>query len=337
MSVLPGQLFEEPCRVCGGIGLRCLPFAYDHSGSRHHGAGCITCGAVFLHPMPSDEAIAGFYSEEYYTACDEAGGAHGNLPYTELLEQTAGARRRAARRLDADLVKHLGMRGAFAEIGCGMGHFLGEMRSLGWRVWGLEISGYAAERARRDHGLDVATGAIEPGALPRGAFDACFMGDVLEHLPRPVEALGVVRDSLSPGGILAVAVPSTLNLLSARLGMALYRMSGKVKVIRIPPYHLFEYRPDSLTRVIGESGFDVLEMRQSAVPIGRMGLRGNVVENAGKVVLQILAHATSSVCNRGGDRLLALARRRLEGQDGAVEDHHDLPGPLDPRPDGLLL
>ncbi len=312
MSVSPGQLLEEPCRICGGIGLRCLPFAYDHAGTRHHGAGCISCGAVFLYPMPADETTAALYSEEYYTACDESGGAHGNLPYTELLEKNAGARRRAAHRLDADLVKRLGKRGAFAEIGCGMGHFLSEMRSLGWRVWGLEISPYAADRARREHGLDVATGAIEPGAVPQGAFDACFMGDVLEHLPRPIEALRVIRGSLSQEGMLAVAVPSTLNLLSARLGMAAYRLRGRFKVIRIPPYHLFEYRPGSLRRVIVEAGFDVLEIRQSAVPIGRMGLRGSAVENAGKVALQVLAHATSSVCNRGGDRLLALARRRRE-------------------------
>lgn len=312
MSVLPGQLFEEPCRVCDGIGLRCLPFAYDHAGARHHGAECVSCGAVFLHPMPSDETIAGFYSEEYYTDCGESGGAHGNLPYTELLEEAAVARRRTARRLDADLVKRLGRRGSFVEIGCGMGHFLAEMRGLGWRVLGLEISDFAADRARREHGLEVATGAIGPGALPQGAYDACFMGDVLEHLPRPVEALRVIRGSLSPEGMLAVAVPSTLNLLSARVGMAIYRLRRKARVIRIPPYHLFEYRPDSLTRVIGESGFDVLEIRQSAVPIGRMGLRGTAVENAGKVALQVLAHATSSVCNRGGDRLLALARKRQE-------------------------
>lgn len=319
MPVIPGQRLEGHCQVCGEASIRSLPFVYEHSGARHYGAGCRVCGSVFLHPMPTDEAIAGLYTGEYYTTCGESGGAHGNLPYTDLLEATAGARRQAARRLDAELAALLGERGTLAEIGCGMGHFMAEMRALGWRVRGLEISGYASQRARDDLGLDVVTGALVPGALPEDAFDACFLGDVLEHLPRPVEALDVVLRSLKPGGVIAVAVPSTLNLLSARLGMAVYRARRKFRTVRIPPYHLFEYRPDSLRRVLKEAGFEVIGIRQSAVPIRRMGLRGTPLENAGKVALQLVAHATSAVCNRGGDRLLALAMKPHQPADGASD------------------
>ncbi len=110
-----------------------------------------------------------------------------------------------------------------------------------------------------------------------------------------------------------VAVPSTLNLLSARIGMAVYRLRGRSKILRLPPYHLFEYTPRSLRAMLEASGFRVDRLRQSAVPLGKMGLRGWVVENDGKAVLRLFARAGAFACNRGGDCLLAVGVRPGDG------------------------
>jgi 2-polyprenyl-3-methyl-5-hydroxy-6-metoxy-1,4-benzoquinol methylase len=227
----------------------------------------------------------------------------------EMAEESAAERKDAARRLDRRLLRGRTERGRLLEIGCGPGFLLAAMRALGWAVQGLELSRFAAEYARETFGLEVVEGAVEAGVFPRDSFDAVVMGDVLEHLPAPLASLRAVHTWLRPGGAAAIAVPSTLNLVSARLGMSLYRATGRCKTLRIPPYHLFEYTPATLRAMLTRAGFEVVSLEQSAVPIRKMGLRGSAPENAGKAALQLLAHATSSLFNRGGDRLLAIALR----------------------------
>lgn len=305
----PGHRRQGHCPLCGPATLVALPFRYRFGGGFLHGVRCAGCTTVFLDPMPSDAEIAALYDEAYFTECSDTAGAHGAKAYVELVEESGDERRRSAARFDRHLVRFLGQRGRFFEVGCGPGYLLAEMRALGWEVGGLEISAYAVREAREQRQLPVTNGPLLPGALPAARFDAVFLGDVLEHLPRPLEALAEIRRSLRPGGIVVIAVPSTLNLLSGRAGMALYRLLGRSKTVRIPPYHLFEYTPRTLRQVLERAGFRLLRLRQSAVPLRRMGLRGHPLENAGKAALQILAHATSRICNRGGDRLLAFARK----------------------------
>lgn len=307
----PGQLRSGECPLCGSVPLRLLPYRYTLNGRHLYGARCTSCSLVSVHPMPSDGEISGMYTEEYFTECSESVGAHGKRPYMEIVEETDEERKSAVRRFDRLLRGFLGRRGVLCEVGCGPGHLLADLRELGWTVEGLEISAYAAAHARDVLGLNVRTGALVPGSLPAEAYDAVFLGDVLEHLPRPLEALRLVRDTLRPGGIVVIAVPSTLNLLSGRLGMWVYEAMGRFKDPRIPPYHLFEYTPPTLRKMLDAAGFTTLRLRQSAVPLRRMGLRGSTAENLGKFSLQILAHVTARLCNRGGDRLLAVAKARM--------------------------
>lgn len=236
-------------------------------------------------------------------------GAHGPAAYMEMAGRSTAERSMGARRLDERIRAHHAERGRLLEVGCGPGFFLSAMRDMGWLVTGLEISEFAVRHATDELGLDVKLGAVEKGRFPDRSFDAILLGDVLEHMAEPMDALRTLRDWLKQGGVLIIAVPSTMNLLSAKLGMALYRIRGKYRTLRIPPYHLFEYTPTSLRWALAASDLRVLEIRQGAVPIRKMGLRGTFAENAGKVSLQVLAHITARTLNSGGDRLQAIARR----------------------------
>ncbi len=315
----PGQVLEAACPLCGHRSSQVLPFGYRFRERLLVGVGCPKCGLARVHPLPSDDEIASLYAEEYFTQCTDTVGAHGKRSYMELAAAGSRGRRRAAAGMDRLLRPRPGWRGRFCEIGCGPGFFLAEMRSRGWEVHGLEVSEFAARHAREVLGLEVTVGPLTPGSLPRERFDAVFLGDVLEHLPRPREALTAVWCSLVPGGTVIVAVPSTLNLLSARLGLALYRARGQIKTLTLPPYHLYEYTPRSLRAMLERSGFRVDAVRQSAVPLGKMGLRGSAVENSGKMLLQVLAHGTAFFCNRGGDRLRAVAVRPTEERESRAE------------------
>jgi SAM-dependent methyltransferase len=305
----PGTACAAVCPLCGHAKQRVLPFRYAFRGRHLHGVRCLRCALVFVHPQPTPAEIGELYGVDYFTRCTESCGAHGRAAYMETASQAQRERTTAARELDELARRHAGGRGAMLEIGCGPGFMLAEMRALGWDAHGLEISEYAVRHARETLGLDVAQGIVAPGRLADGAFDLVLMGDVLEHLADPLAALRIVRGWLKPAGIAVIAVPSTLNLLSARIGMLLYARSGACKTLQLPPYHLFEFTPATLTRMVEAAGLRLVRLDQSAVPLAKMGLRGTPLENAGKQALQLVAHASTRLMNRGGDRLRAVVRR----------------------------
>ncbi|MFN8549316.1 MAG: class I SAM-dependent methyltransferase [Candidatus Eisenbacteria bacterium] len=304
-----GDLLEDDCPLCRQRRLLVLPFRYAFRGRFLYGVRCTHCALVFVHPQPDGEEITQMYGEEYFTAHSDSIGAHGAGAYMEQAKQGVHERGNASRRMDRRLLSVLETRGRFLEIGCGPGFFLSEMRNRGWQVAGVEISSYAVRHAREELGLEVTEAALDDAHLPARSFDAIFLGDVLEHLPSPTASLRRIAGWLRPGGALVVAVPSTMNLLSARLGLSLYRLRRRWKTLRLPPYHLFEYTPATLRRMIDGAGFRVERIEQSAVPLARMGLRGSALENSAKVTMQVPAILSSRLINRGGDRLLAVAKR----------------------------
>jgi len=325
----PAFAGRRPCPLCGATASEALPFRYAFRDRFLHGIRCRGCRLVFIDPQPTAEEIADMYSEAYFTSCSDTCGAHGTRAYMEAAEAEREERARSARDLDRRMRRFQPQRGRLLEIGCGPGFFLRELEEFGWRPTGLEISSYAADFARREHGLVVHNTAIEAAVIEPESFEAIVMGDVLEHLADPLAALRRVRGWLVPGGVALIAVPATLNLVSARLGLLVYRLLGREKTLRIPPYHLFEYTPPTLRRMLVTAGFEVPHLRQATVPLRKMGLRGRAVENAGKVALQLLAATTARLFNRGGDRLLAVASKPRGVP--ATQAHH----PRRPKPSEL--
>jgi len=303
----PGEPVRGLCPLCARTELERVPFRYDFQQRFLYGVRCSACKLVFLHPPLSDEEIRGLYAEAYFTECSDRIGAHGRRAYMEDAERALARHRRKAAQLDRLLRRQRPGRGRLLEVGCGPGFLLAQLQQLGWQVNGLEISDFAAQHAREKLGLAVSVGSLDDATHPPETFHAAYLGDVLEHLPRPLQSLQAIRTWLKPGGALVVEVPSTMNAPSARIGMWVYRQRGAFKTLRIPPYHLCEYVPDTLRTMLTAAGFAVVALRQSAVPLRRMALRGSGVENVGKAALQVVAHVTTRLLNRGGDRLLALA------------------------------
>lgn len=305
--IKPGVRLKSECHLCGFETAETMPFGYAFKNRFLQGVRCPRCAMVYIHPQPSAAEIEAMYAEEYFTEHSETVGAHGTDAYMESAQRSEGERKKSAAKLDRLLRAHLPERGRLIEVGCGPGFLLDEFRNLGWKVQGVEISEFAARFAREKLGLDVIVAQLAAETYPEGSADAVFMGDVLEHLARPRQELEAISRWIRPGGVMLVAVPSTLNLLSAKLGMAYYAVRSRPKVLRIPPYHLFEYTPSTIKRMLESVGFKRIQVKQSAVPLKKMGLRGSSMENAGKVLLQIPAHVTSRLFNCGGDRLMAVA------------------------------
>jgi SAM-dependent methyltransferase len=173
---------------------------------------CPRCGHRQTEPMPSDALL---------------GSAYADAASDDLIGEEAGQRETARRVLDRIEAQLAPVPGAMdggpgertlLDLGCWVGYLLSEAAQRGWQAVGVEPSEFASAYARDRLGLDVRTGDLLTTPLHERHFDAVAMGDVIEHLPRPAEALDRVAALLRPGGILWMATPDAGSLVARALG-----------------------------------------------------------------------------------------------------------------------
>jgi SAM-dependent methyltransferase len=197
---------------------------------------CPRCGHMQLHPMPAQELL----DDGYANAASE-----------DYVEEEAGQRETARRALER--IELHASRGALLDVGCWVGFLLAEARDRGWeRTLGLEPSEFASDYAHDRLGLDVIRGDLSTAQLPVAEFDAITMGDVIEHLRSPADSLAQLRGLLAPGGVLWLALPDAGSAVARALGRRWWS---------VIPTHVQYFTRGSLSRLLGRSGFELLEAR----------------------------------------------------------------------------
>ncbi len=296
----------EQCLACGGQEIRPLPMRYEYMGLRFPAAECTRCGMRFLRVQPTGETLEAMYSVAYFeqdfrcgrsdaTSADESAFADENRGLVDRFERlrVSEGRSRAGRLL---------------EVGPAYGLLLKHARDRGWQVKGVELSSEAAAHARSS-GLDVVTGSLESAGLPADAFDVVYMGDVLEHVPDCLVTLAHVARVLAPGGHLFLRGPITTNSLARRAGLALYGLAGRDIVLREPPYHLWEFTPRSLERLVRSAGLGEVRMEQAKIPPGRAHGSKGVLQRAAMSAFDVLNLPLTRAFNVFGDRVVLTARK----------------------------
>ena len=145
--------------------------------------------------------------------------------------------------------------GEVLDVGCGGGALLSGVRSLGWRVVGVEPDPRAVEVARATRGLDVRAGTLNEQQFATDRFDAVTSSHVIEHVHDPLEFLRESGRVLKPGGRVVVVTPNTESLGRRRLGAAWIGLD--------PPRHLHLFSVATLRRLAVRAGLTVLGVRSS--------------------------------------------------------------------------
>jgi SAM-dependent methyltransferase len=288
------------CVSCGGRDLRALPLAYEFRG-RFPLLECAGCGLRFLGVQPMGEALAGLYSAEYFESDFRCGRS--------AVAYASADAFRAENESLLDAFERLGERsGRLLELGSAGGWLLQQARGRGWQAQGVELSAAAVERARA-LGLEVFRGGLLEAALPASSFDLVYMGDVLEHVPDCRAVLDEVVRLLRPGGHLYLRGPITTNSLARRLALALYGALGRTIVLREPPYHLWEFTPGPLGRLLRAAGLEVRSARQSKIPPGRPHGEKSAAQRLAMTGLDALNLPLTWLFGRAGDRIVVVGRK----------------------------
>lgn len=137
------------------------------------------------------------------------------------------------------------------DIGCGRGLILYYLKKYFafTTVLGTQISKPAAEFARNKLKLTIYEQDLLTIDFAEQKFDIISLLHVLEHVDQPEAYLEKIYQLLNPGGILMLEVPNfqawTKNFTSQ------YWLSLD------PPYHLYFFTPDTLTRLLKKYNFTI--------------------------------------------------------------------------------
>ncbi len=290
------------CPVCESTSVRARPFGYRFNGRWLGAVECRTCRIIFIHPQPTVEELARLYSREYFEGdfrCGHAGSYFDERNLSGLADQSLLERIRSSK-----------PSGRLLEVGCAGGAFLHAARDAGYEVAGVEFSAEAAAFARDRFDLHVVAGELAGAKFPPSAFDIVFMGDVLEHLPDPVATLDEIHRVLRPDALLVIHCPMQTNTLFSRAGFLAYSVLGKQATVQLPPYHLFEYRPDSIRYLLRKCRFEITILHQGAIGPKEITLRGSNLQRIGKKVFQYPNSWLTRTLGVFGDRVEVFANKR---------------------------
>lgn len=241
-------LTRTACPVCESKNFHETLVAKDYTVSQEEFPvyECDTCGLRFTQEIPDEESIGAYYQAESYIS-------HSNTS-KGLISSLYQMVRDITLRNKLKLVNRVSGRdqGKLLDIGCGTGEFLGTMKGAGWDAQGLEPDPGARQQAIANHDLKV----DEPESLfslEANQFDVISMWHVLEHVHRLKPYLTQINKLLKADGNLLIAVPNYTSRDAQHYGAhwAAYDV----------PRHLYHFSPDSMDRLLGEQGFEVIAYR----------------------------------------------------------------------------
>lgn len=233
------------CDLCGADDSRLYLRTTDRfTGMVYDLSICNQCNLVYLNPRPSQDEIKQHYPENYE--------AYRTLEQFESASERWYASRALVKQLD--YIERLSpQRGRLLDIGCAAGNFLKIARERGWQVLGLEIMEEAARTAREHSNIEVLSTDLAHAHLLPGSFDAVTLWDVLEHLPSPKSDLLILNELVKPNGLVLFSVP---NLDSYDRYLFNSEWIGWDA-----PRHLNLYDHSTISRLIAETGFEIVDRR----------------------------------------------------------------------------
>ncbi len=256
------------CLVCGDTSPQ-----LRYQITRFQVLECTRCAQIYLHPLPTKREIHALFSELYATGGGSVpelesyyGFCYDDSPANPLVE----------------LYEHWLIKieehhrpGTILDVGSGTGLFLATAKRRGWETYGIDDSVEATDYAREHFGLDLWVGDFTEFESRNQRFDVITGWDIIEHSRDPVGLLKVMRQSLAPGGSVALSTPDQHSILDVIAG-AFYRVGAGRWTAALEKFyieqHFLYFTPKTLTQAFDFAGLDVTVLEPEVTDLRRLTL-----------------------------------------------------------------
>ena len=238
-DTLKKRSIDQYCPSCDASRAHSLrPTELAESEKGYQIATCDRCGLESEYPMPTSDMLAKWYAN----LIPPAEPLENPLRKIWLSIHDGFILRRIARYLPS---------GNILDIGAGRGRMIQQIQNTG--RFTCSATEYSDEAIALLHQAGIAAyqGSIDSVAIPHHSIDLIFASHLVEHLPDLGKFLRRVRELLKPNGTVIFLVPSR-GSLRAKLGLTNWHVVN-------PLGHLWSFDRSSMTNVLRNSGFDVLE------------------------------------------------------------------------------
>lgn len=224
------------CIICSGSVSKTL--SEKTRDSRQKIFKCGTCCHVQLFPLPNESSEKEFYDKDKQTKLIRK---HFNLD--EFEESATFDNKRRVHLLISKIKKNK----SILDVGCGYGFFIKELKKMGLKASGVEISKERRSIARKMSNENIFNFRIDGKRRIHKKFDVVTLFHVLEHVKDPINFLTDLRMYLNNNGRLLIEVPN--------LNFYLMSLSDAYKDFFWQSAHISYFTPKILVDVLNEAGY----------------------------------------------------------------------------------
>jgi SAM-dependent methyltransferase len=234
-------MIQTSCPICGEIKKKHFLKVKDHKEEAEFNlVQCLSCQLVSLENFPDKELLDKYYSDDYHYKVKEDG-------LVGFMENNLN---RAMHKKHLRIIEKYVKTGKILDLGCGSGYFLTLAKEKKWIPFGVEMSEYASQFAKK-RSIPIINKIITEVTFPKEEFDVISMFNVLEHMNELNTVLKKNHRWLKKDGILVVEVP---NLDSFQMKVF------KEKWIHLDvPRHIFHFKKKSFNKLVQKNGFKIIK------------------------------------------------------------------------------
>lgn len=195
-----------PCIVCSSVQQEVLYRRGRHK-KKFDTVSCRQCGFVFISPRapdPSNERIQAFYASGGYRPQNRPAVTSAVIKGNSMSDLRCRRRFEVLRDQNPDVFS---IKGEVLDVGANLGHYLGYMKSAGWKAVGCEPDRANAEGGAKHFGVEIQPLLYQFTNFGKARFDLITLSHVLEHCGNAREVLTKVHSDLKENGYLYVELP----------------------------------------------------------------------------------------------------------------------------------